>query len=488
MGWPLKEKDLKRYPHFDAFIPLKELERLATDPEKVAKHPFLPFLLYTKGWQPFRREGQRPKRKERPIRYASRRDSAIFSYYRYLLSQHYETALLKLGIDRCPIAYRKLARPAGIGGKCNIDFAADAFAEVCKLCTCCTVTLDISSYFECIDHGRLGEVWNRLLGTSRLPPDHMAVFRAITQYAVVDRNAAYERLGYIGVKARPGGLTSTGFLTPRRAMPIQLCTPQEFRQRIAGKDKSHPSLIVKNKENYGIPQGAPISDLLANIYLLDFDVLVQNYVSLLGGIYYRYSDDIFILVPGGAEAGFTATAFIVDAIQKFGPKLKIKESKTAIVAFSPGSDGALSATRIDRPRSRSGLEYLGFRFDGRKAYLRESTMSRFHRSIKLAGRRRARMLVRRFNGHSFASLIERFRVEDFESRFGRIAGFEHCLQHQKWTFRTYIKRCSAVFGDTDGTFFRQMRRHREFIIQVAGEEIRKALVKHPSETKDIALG
>lgn len=154
MGWPLKEKDIKRYPHFDAFVPLTELQKLATDPMAVDRHAFLPFLHYSKSWQPFRRAIDRPKKKNRPIRYASRCDSAVYSYYRHLLSQLYEKELARLEIQSCPIAYRKLQRANGTGGMCNIDFAAQAFEDIKERGLCCAVTLDISGYFDSIDHSR----------------------------------------------------------------------------------------------------------------------------------------------------------------------------------------------------------------------------------------------------------------------------------------------------------------------------------------------
>ena len=47
-------KDLKNYPHFDAPISLREIERLVTDKHRVATKGFFPFFLYHEEWQPYR--------------------------------------------------------------------------------------------------------------------------------------------------------------------------------------------------------------------------------------------------------------------------------------------------------------------------------------------------------------------------------------------------------------------------------------------------
>ena len=39
---------LKRYPHFDKYLPEDEIIRLVSDPERVAKNAFFPFILYIK--------------------------------------------------------------------------------------------------------------------------------------------------------------------------------------------------------------------------------------------------------------------------------------------------------------------------------------------------------------------------------------------------------------------------------------------------------
>ena len=320
--WKLSNRDLKRYPHFDKYLAPSIAEKIVKDPERVRKNAFFPFLCYEKKWQPFRVRGKRPPKKVRVIRYASRRDAYIFSYYRHILSERYEELLTKHGISNCVIAYRKLpVSNDRSGGKCNIHFANDAFNSILRIKNCCVITLDISKYFESIDHAMLRDVWCRLLSVDDLPADHEHVFKAITRYAVVDRNEAYARLGYFG-EIESG---RNGFLVPHKEMPMQLCSPREFREKICGKLPGYSDIVKVNDENFGIPQGSPISDLLANAYLLDFDIEMSAYAGLLGGVYYRYSDDIFILVPGDEEIGSIARNYAIKSIKRFGSQLKIKK-------------------------------------------------------------------------------------------------------------------------------------------------------------------
>ena len=130
--WSLRESDLKRYPHFDPMISAKDAEALATDAEAVAKHTFYPFIRYTQRWNRFADEGQKGKVKERPIRYAARRDAYIFSYYRYLLSTRFEAELERLGLGDSVLAYRRIPDKLAGGGKCNIHFA-QFFHRCCEV-------------------------------------------------------------------------------------------------------------------------------------------------------------------------------------------------------------------------------------------------------------------------------------------------------------------------------------------------------------------
>jgi len=113
--WRLKESDLKKYPHFDPPISRDEGEALALDPDQVAQHKFYPFIRYVQRWNRFAEKGLKGKPKERPIRYGSRRDAYIFSRYRHILSNCYETELKRL---KCPSGdiLSRLNRLAGVAG------------------------------------------------------------------------------------------------------------------------------------------------------------------------------------------------------------------------------------------------------------------------------------------------------------------------------------------------------------------------------------
>ena len=455
-------KDLKHYPHFDRRLSIKEAEEIVSNPERVAANKFYPFFLYEEKWQPYRisKEG-RPKLKVRPIRYASRRDAYILTHYRRILAEKYEARLLELGIEECPIAYRKIPKGHG-GGKCNIDFAKDAVDEILRQKDCVAIALDIKGYFESLDHNRIKEVWCDLLGVERLPPDHFTVFKNITRYHVVDQKDVYRRLGFIE-EIEVNGYPRERYTMPFRDMPTQLCTPADFRSKICGGDPDLPSLVKPNCDeegkllDHGVPQGAPISDLIANFYLLDFDVALNSYASARGGRYMRYSDDILLIVPGGVDEADEAEAFAVDEIKKYGRAIQIKEAKTCIVQFSSSREG-LTFSHVRGPQGKNGFEYLGFRFDGKMVYVRDSTISRLYRKVALSAKGVARGFANAHPDKNASEILASFNYSNFSQRFSRVHPDELAPDdYGTWTFYSYLKRASETFGDLGNPILPQAR-------------------------------
>lgn len=149
--WTPRDKDRKQYPHFDAPLSKAEIIRIANDPQAVAANAFLPLIKFDREWKPFRDARHRPK-KTRTLRYAARRDAAIFACYRVLLSEKYEGFLTTSNLSRHVVGYRRIKDAAGRGGKSNIHFAGDAFRFIRDNSPCVAVVADISSFFESIDH------------------------------------------------------------------------------------------------------------------------------------------------------------------------------------------------------------------------------------------------------------------------------------------------------------------------------------------------
>jgi hypothetical protein len=332
--WP-NEKDFKSYPHFDRRIRAENIIALVTDPVQVAQNTFFPFLQYAIKYKRFGgkdKNGMPLKRKpkERIIRYAARRDAYIYAYYRRILMALYNDRLNVSGLSDNVIAYRKiLVAPDSNRGKSNIHFANEAFEEIKLRKECFAVALDISSFFEKLDHQLLYAKWAGLLGQEKLPSDHDAVFRSLTSYAYVDRSDCYKRLGYRTEEEVKG--RKVWKLAER--IPFKLCSRENFIKLIVGKEHADGTLIKKNT-GCGIPQGSPISDLLANIYLLDFDKSLKEYGDSIGAYYRRYSDDILLICENKESILDAALSHIQAQIKKAGDGLMIKIEKTNITSFT----------------------------------------------------------------------------------------------------------------------------------------------------------
>lgn len=290
--------------------------------------------------------------KKRPIKYAAHRDGHIYSYYAKELSDHYETAIKALGLEENVIAYRK-----NKGN--NVDFACQAFDEIDRRGSCVAVALDISGFFDSIDHNNLKIEWCNIIGTKTLPNDHFAIFKALTKWAEVDRDKCYERLAI-----------------DTKNPPFPICDDQTFRSVIKGRGTKYDSLVTANRNTYGIPQGTPMSALLSNIYMIPFDVGMNKLAEKIGGYYRRYSDDILWIC--NAEHTQMALDAVDAALTERGSKLVRKEEKTDISIFNLDKDGTLTC---DKP-----FQYLGFTYNGNKRLIRSQTLARYWRRLIYATR------------------------------------------------------------------------------------------------------
>jgi hypothetical protein len=235
-----------------------------------------------------------------------------------------------------------------------------------------------------------------------------------------------------------------------------------------------------------VPQGAPISDLIANFYLLDFDVVMAGYARSRGGRYMRYSDDILLILPGGASEASAAIAFATAEMRNHGPELRIKDSKTCVAQFERAA-GALTfrhlVQRPDEP-AKNGFEYLGFRYDGHRVYVRDSTISRFFAKVAGAANRDGWRHAEANPTMDAGDLIRAFDFSLFSQRFSRVKKENLTDDYRSWTFYSYLKRSAEAFGPKGARILKQARGFDEFMkARVAGAIVRAAAKrKAPAKT------
>ena len=62
---------------------------------------------------------------------------------------------------------------------------------------CIALTFDISSFFDSLNHGFLKEKLKEILEVNTLSQDYESIFKALTNYSVVQYDDCYEALGLI---------------------------------------------------------------------------------------------------------------------------------------------------------------------------------------------------------------------------------------------------------------------------------------------------
>lgn len=402
----------KKYPHIGLPISIKDykwIKEYVEDPALVKKHSFLPFIHKSIVQRKYRADknvdrrnpcGKRVrivgKPKTRPILYSSHLDSQIFSYYNYQLSTKYEEYIKNKNFNTSIVAYRKIPHDVK-GNKCNIDFAESAFnfLHQRKEEKHTVIIADITSFFDNLCHKILKRMWTKLLAAETLPGDHYNVYKALTNIRYVegeDLFLRYDRRVYVE-KFKANDTTKrelkrikindSKFFKEKNV--VAYCTKEDFIKNcldlvITKKDDKNPT----KKLTKGIPQGSPISATLANIYMLEFDQVLQEKITSceIGGFYQRYSDDLIVICNQKHEDEILQLlrVKIYELVN-----LEIHPDKTRLYRFE-NIKGKFWGFEVDEKTKEYNynktLEYLGFSYDGNRVLIKTAGFSKFHRAMK----------------------------------------------------------------------------------------------------------
>lgn len=349
----------KPYSHLDYKKDIKNLEKNIKDPKWIAKHGFLPLIHITLRIK--KREGHlKPFTfKNREIFYSSHTDSYIYQYYADLIEKKYEDYLAKNGFSNVPTAYRSL------NGKCNIDFAKEAFDFIKQQKDAIVFVTDFHSFFDSLDHKILKQNLCKILGTDKhLSDDNYALYKSLT-------NACYFDLEDIAIHKN----VTRKSLQRGKKIPKILLKPDVMRDFKKEHLKFYSDLIGSSEK--GIPQGTSVSAVYANVYMIDFDKQMSDYVNSVHGFYRRYSDDIICVVPSSEKDSLDS---IFERLRRY-INVEISSKKTKRFHISDGKIEACISKNNESEDKRLILEYLGFSFDGKRILLKDGTLNKYYKKL-----------------------------------------------------------------------------------------------------------
>lgn len=419
--------DTKPYAHFDLRVSLSmpSIRKYVMDRSKIVTHSFYPFIHFEKKNS---RYGKKGPKKPRELYYCSHLDRCVYQRYAFLLNYQYNIWACENNIDDVAIAYRDNL------GKNNIDFAKDAFDAIRSFPQCFILVGDFTNFFDNLEHQYLKKMMCEVLGVERLPQDYFSVFKNITRFSSWDWKdivkAAGENIEERGVRKKVNSKDT-------------VLTKEQFQ-----KSKND---IKKNVSGVGVPQGSPISAVLSNIYMIEFDKDIKRYVASKGGIYMRYSDDFIIVLPYERDAEIADfTSYIFSYVESMKGLIDLQKEKTSCYTYKNKV-----VYEGDQP---SSINYLGFLFDGKNIRLRPRAITKYYYRM----RRKAHTIGR---SNWISSKGRHISAKELYSIYSR--------NDEKQTFIDYARKAKGILKLNDQEANALIKHHKRKIAKAIKESQKK---------------
>ncbi len=449
--------------------------------------------------------------KIRPLHYASHYDALIYGYYANLLNAKYEDKLsVHPELFKCVTAYRKIKiDETSDRGKSTIHFAKEVFDEIESRSSndrkVAVLTFDIKGFFSSLDHKILKEKWSFIIDEKILPDDHYNVFRSCTNFSYVlkdDLRISQRKSG------RRSGFDEKKLAKIRRKKGYKCFfeSNEDFRSCI----KQGKLRIYKNpfrsaeKKLVGIPQGLPISAVLANVYLYNFDkAIIESLVSNENAYYRRYSDDIVVICE--VDKISTTKDFVENLIKE--SKLEISTAKTETfifdnLEFNERKEKRLTSIKVNFDGSYvigSPLIYLGFEFRGYIVLIKSTNLAKYYRRLISVVKRRAKRAKKAVDHdpfqkkaifHNQIKKLYNKPLRDIDSETGELkqifrkksilelnergeyssVSSEVQSKRKNSNYMGYVRRCSEIFDTKD--FEHQLRKRKHIVFEAINKHLK----------------
>lgn len=441
-----KRKDIfkyKSYAHFDNRKAIEKVKEYIYNTKKIKEHSFLPFILDIHKMEKFDKEKYLKnlkenvekkekvrKEKKRNIMFSSHLDRYIYQLYNYKLNNSYNDYVKKNGINKCSIAYRN-----NLKGKNNISFAHDVFKFIINKKNSYILVGDFKDFFEGIDHKYLKKMICKVLNKSNLDEDYYAVFKNITKYTYFDLEDICKIKG-IKRKDVYKHTEKINSETGKKEYVFEL----EKIMTIEEINKYKTRYLHYNNKS-GIPQGSAISSVLANIYMIDADKMINDLVTSNKGLYRRYSDDFIVIIPNITKEKFEIIFNSIKEILNQNGNPVLKDEKTRVYYYEEEKLKNINMDFLPKiANTKNELEYLGFCFTGDKIKIRDKTMSKFYYRMY----KKIKTIALSHGKTKSGKNISGEKLYKLYSKYGK--------DDKKGNFITYNERCEKEFKDLDKYF------------------------------------
>lgn len=422
--WKAKNSKSKGYAHFDERTNVYKAWNYIKEPSNISKHGFYPLIRQKIIFNKYNK-GTGVKTKVREIAYSSHIDRLILSYYNLMLNHLYNEVAQIKNINDSVIAYRD------IHGKSNIEFSKIAFDFIKRNNQAVILVGDFTDFFGSLDHKYLKEKMIEVMGLKLLAEDYYAIYKYVTRYSYCE----------IEDLLRLNGLSNdqNGRLQLRNS--DRALTFKMFKEH-------KKEVIKKHDKKFGIPQGTAISALLSNIYMIDFDESVTEYVKSLDGLYMRYSDDFIIILPNRKIMDAKEDYEYINQIITETPRLLLQDDKTQIYEYKKNSIKNMNAKLFGESAERKEkdiVDYLGFTFDGKNVRFRDKTITKYYYKMY----RKTRTIIRsggrssRGNRISNTELYKRYSIRGVQGKYKNEVNEPKKIRN----FISYVLRAEKVYFD-----------------------------------------
>lgn len=446
-----KSYEGKTYTHFDYKVGFnKEVESYVKGFKNNPNHNFLPLIYSVMSFEKYigltsenkdeyvyrinniGEENRAPiKEKKRPIMYASHLDNFIYKHYGLELNELYNDYLQKNKFGNASVAYR-----TNKNGRCNIHFSAEVINFIKENENCYVYIGDFSSFFDTLDHQYLKKMISNLYSDKRMPEHQYKIYKSLTKYSYIDRRDINFYTSKKNGKYKTGKYRLFHRMKDFRQFKTE---PTIVNCYSAEKDIT---VLRKNSEPFGIPQGTAISAIYSNIYMMDIDKYIHQEITKYSGIYRRYSDDYVIVLPNITKESFNDLKTDIESMMRKKAKLTIHPEKTQVMKYQNNQLVDLETQKVD------ALDYLGFTFDGKKVKMREKSIYKYYRGAYELIKKG--VVISKKKGHVRKNARLTYKRELYKKYhlFGERTDEKYNYKKRKYgTFITYAFKSQRIFDD-----------------------------------------